>query len=180
MLRIERMLRFIKIHWFGLILTIIGVFYALIFILVFLSPRQDELKRGFIPCTETLVKEMFDCNGKAWCMSKAIVKNTGCDTKIVLEGFGNWVEGKQPTPWANYLFEPEIGKDQNKEEIHPELEEFYKDNRDIKADMEKLNKQWQELEKSFSDDKIAEVPVKKQEAEENKEETADEQTASKE
>lgn len=177
MLRIKSMLNFIKIHWFGLILSIVVIFYAAVFVVVFLSPRQDELKRGFIPCTEVLVKDMFDCNGKAWCMSKAIVKNTGCDTKIVLEGITSWVKGKQPTPWANYLFEPEMGKEQNEGEIHPELEEFYRDNRDIKADMEELDKKWQELEKSLADDKITEVPVKKQEVEESKEEVKDEKPA---
>ena len=174
------MLNFIKIHWFGLILSVVAVFYTAVFVMVFLSPRQDELKRGFIPCTEILVQDMFDCNGKAWCMSKAIVKNTGCDTKIVLEGLGDWVKGKQSTRWANYLFEPRMDKENNQDEKHPELEEFYRDNRDIKADMEKLNRQWQELEKSLPNDKITEVPVKEQAVKENKEEVKDEQTASKE
>ena len=139
------MLKFIKIHWFGLILSLLGVLYLWLVILVVLSPRQDKLNRGFIPCTKAMMTDFSACEkGKLWCLMKAVFSNTLCDAGVVLSGVENWAKNKQKTPWANYLFEPEVDKEPNQ---HPELTKFYEQNKNIRADMAKLYKASLELER---------------------------------
>lgn len=136
------MLKFLKYHWFGLIVSIIGGCYVLIFLLVLFAPKQDKLNRGFIPCTKTLVQEMFACtNNKAWCMSQSIIKNTWCDTKVIIGGIGAWLTGKQNTPWANYYFTPILENKGQKQDISPELQQFYDENPNIAEQMETLARQ---------------------------------------
>ena len=144
------MRNFLKIHWFGFIVSVFAVFYLTVFLLVLFAPREDKLNRGFIPCTKTLASEIFACEqNKAWCMSKAIVKNTWCDTLVVLDGFGAWVCGRQKTPWASYLFTPELLAEEPQAE---ELQQFYAENPDIAADMQKLHQDRQKLEQDLADD----------------------------
>ena len=83
------MLKFIKIHWFGLIVSLLGLAFLVFFILIALSPRQDKLERGFIPCTKNMMQQMLRCpaNQKAWCMTKAIAQNTLCDARVISSGF---------------------------------------------------------------------------------------------
>lgn len=77
--------------------------------MLFLAPRQDALKRGFIPCTEKLVIDIYSCErGKISCPLKYLWKDMKCNVKVILNGFGAWIKGSQPTPWANYLFEPKV------------------------------------------------------------------------
>ena len=143
------MRNFLKIHWFGFIISVFAVFYLTVFLLVLFAPREDGLNRGFIPCTKTLAAEIFACEqNKAWCMSKAIVKNTWCDTLVVLDGFGAWVRGRQKTPWANYLFTPEPFETEPPAE---ELQQFYAENPDIAADMQKLDQDRQKLEQDLAE-----------------------------
>lgn len=134
------MFNFIKIHWFGLLVSILALFYLLIFLVVLFAPGQDSLNRGFIPCTQNMTKEMFSCTeNKTWCMSKAVVKNTWCDVKIVARGFEDWVKGKQKTPWENYLFTPEEAAISQQPEM--DLQQFYEENQDIKSQMDELYRQ---------------------------------------
>lgn len=136
------MLKFLKYHWFGLIISVIGLCYLAVFLLVLFAPKQDKLNRGFIPCTKSLVQEMFACtDNKAWCMSKSIVKNTWCDTKVIAHGVAAWINGSQDTPWANYYFAAEPETEQNNEEISPELQQFYDENPNIAEQMETLARQ---------------------------------------
>lgn len=159
------MRNFIKIHWFGLLLSFISALFLGLMALVFYSPRQDTLKRGFIPCTQQLVKEVFACNEhKHWCMSKAIVKNTGCDFKVVLVGAKAWAEGKQPTPWSNYLFEPELPEPDVAED-DAAVQEYYAENPHSEEDMLKLQQDWDTLEKEWNNakaDSDSEVAVKEE------------------
>lgn len=146
------MRNFLKIHWFGFIISIFAVFYLTVFLLVLFAPREDNLNRGFIPCTQQLAQGIFACEkSKIWCMSKAIVKNTWCDVSVVLDGFGAWVRGNQATPWANYLFEPEL-PEKNSGEADESLQQFYAENPDIVGDMEKLDQERQKLEKQWEAD----------------------------
>lgn len=130
-------------------MSVFAVFYLTVFLLVLFAPREDKLNRGFIPCTKQLAEEIFSCTeNKTWCMSKAIVKNTWCDTLVVLDGFGAWVRGRQETPWANYLFTPEP-LDAAQNEPDAALTEFYAENPDIAGDMEKLHHDRQKLEQDI-------------------------------
>ena len=143
------MRNFIKIHWFGLLLSFISALFFFVMALVFYSPRQDSLNRGFIPCTQQLVKEVFACQEqKHWCMSKAIVKNTGCNFKVVFKGVTDWVGGKQPAPWSNYLFEPVLPEPDVAED-DAAVKEYYAENPHSAEDMLKLQQDWDNLEKEW-------------------------------
>lgn len=110
------------------------------------------MNRGFIPCTKMLVRELFACTeNKTWCMAKNIVKNTWCDTKVVLRGVENWAKGRQNTPWANYYFTPLEDSEQEKEDISPELKQYYEENPDIAKQMETLAQQSLEQKLNLED-----------------------------
>ena len=142
---------FIKHHWFGLIISLFMLAYLLVFVLVLFAPRYDEQKRGFIPCTEIMAEELIFCDSSAWCMLKTIAKNTWCDTNVVAKGFGQWIKGEQKTPWANYLFEPQLSQQNIASDVEPEesLQEFYEQTPDIEASMQNLRKLNQELEEQI-------------------------------
>lgn len=55
---------FVRQHWFGFIVTLVLLLSALLFLIVLFSPRQDNQKRGFIPCTETMAAALYDCRGR--------------------------------------------------------------------------------------------------------------------
>jgi len=102
-------MNFIKNHWFGIIISFIIFVFFLLFVLVLLSPRQDQQRRGFIPCTEVFVEELLQCEkNKVWCLIKSSVSNSWCDIKVIGNGFSMWAEGKQKFPWSNYIFTPDL------------------------------------------------------------------------
>ncbi|MBP1532321.1 MAG: hypothetical protein ILA52_02340 [Alphaproteobacteria bacterium] len=75
--------------------------------MMFLSPRQDALKRGFIPCTEKFVTDLNNCQrGGIGCLFKYLGADIKCNILVVGNGFKQWISGKQKTPWSNYLFVP--------------------------------------------------------------------------
>lgn len=94
--------------------TVFGVlFFGVVYLTVvmYLSPRQDMQERGFIPCTKQLVVALQDCPaGKLGCPFKLLAKDMACNIGVVGTGAVAWVKGKQPTPWANYLFEPQLSE----------------------------------------------------------------------
>lgn len=149
------MLERLKRHWFGYLITLMIVFYTIIFTLVMISPRQDSLNRGFVPCTKEMISQMMSCQDhKAWCMSKAIIQNTGCDTLVILDGLGAFIKGNQKTPWENYLFTPEI----ETPDIDTDLEQYYNENPMLKEEMERLKEKHLELEKKLEEIKNDELP----------------------
>lgn len=90
----------------------LGLFCVFVFYMtsvMFLSPRQDALKRGFIPCTEALVNNLTYCQkGKIFCPLQYLGKDLVCNTKVVWNGLILWGKGVQKTPWNNYLYTPVI------------------------------------------------------------------------
>lgn len=90
----------------------LGVFVSgVVFLttMLFVSPRQDALKRGFIPCTEKLVVDISMCErGEILCPLKHLWQDTKCNGGVVFSGFGAWIKGEQSTPWENYLFKPQL------------------------------------------------------------------------
>ena len=77
---------FVRQHWFGFIVTLVLLLSALLFLIVLFSPRQDNQKRGFIPCTETMAAALYDCRGRSFCMLGAILENSRCDAAVGLSG----------------------------------------------------------------------------------------------
>ena len=98
--------KFWKIVYYGCLSTFVFLVTYLT-VMLFISPRQDALHRGFIPCTQKLVVDMYACeSGEVFCPLKFLWQDTKCNVGVVFNGFGAWVKGEQKTPWANYLFEP--------------------------------------------------------------------------
>lgn len=144
-------MNFIKIHWFGLLTSLVVLFFVLVFVLVLFSPRHDLQKRGFIPCTEEMVSDMFSCESKVSCMLGVVTKNSICDSKVIIIGMKSWIYGQQKTPWANYFFIPELAPAQ---ETDAGLQEFYDENPHVTANMEELRKLNQNLEKEVEKEAI--------------------------
>lgn len=135
----------LKHHWFSLIIWTIISFFFFLFMLILLSPRQDIQKRGFIPCTETMVKELINCEqNKFICLLKVSLRNSWCDLKVVSKGFANWSKGIQKTPWSNYIFIPELPEDPDFDK--KAREEYLKNNPDMATEMQQLKKLSEELE----------------------------------
>lgn len=120
---------FFKILYYYLLLMLI-LFTAYLTIVLTLSPKQDRLKRGFIPCTEQLVIGVSDCErGTVTCPLKHLWQDLTCNTGVILDGFGAWIRGKQPRPWSSYLYEPEP--------LLPQDDDY---EGDVAADMAELEK----------------------------------------
>ena len=136
---------FIKNYWFGLLVAIPVAIYIIVFFLVLASPKQDTLKRGFIPCTEKMAAALIDCRKEKFCLLKEVIANSWCNIRIVGRGINLWLQGRQPTPWANYMFEPETSAPPEK--MPPELADFYQKDGDIAKNMLNLKQKNRELEK---------------------------------
>ncbi len=142
---------FLKRRWFGFIVSLIVAAFILVFLIVLFAPRQDVQKRGFIPCTEIMARELLSCSeNKAVCMLGAVMKNTWCDAGVIYEGFADWIKGRQPAPWSNYYFTPELPA--SAETDDEELREFYDQTPDVGLSMQKLLEQNRRLEENIGRD----------------------------
>lgn len=132
---------FLRYYWFGLLMSFILLIGFLFFLLVILSPRYDSQKRGFIPCTEELAQNLASCKAenKYSCGIKHILKHSWCNVQVIGQGFSAWWQGKQQTPWANYIFEPENA------EVQPE--NFFEPGRHPDMELKHLQKLNEEIEK---------------------------------
>ena len=98
--------KFFKLLYYYCLVFFVA-FITYMTIVMYISPRQDAEKRGFIPCTEELVQNLTGCEtGKLGCAFGFLWNDMKCNVSVVLNGLGAWTKGQQPTPWANYLFKP--------------------------------------------------------------------------
>lgn len=147
-------MRFIKQHWFNLLMVLL-IFLAMgETLLIAFSPREDAQKRGFIPCTQQLAEHVANCQGSLWCTTKAVVKNSWCDSKVIGQGIKLWLQGKQSNPWSNYYFTPDLSHIETALNENTEL--FYQENPNYIEDFEKLKQKHQKLEESINHDKTEE------------------------
>lgn len=124
-------------HWFGFLVTMFLILVTAYFVVVFVSPRYDLQKRGFIPCTEQMATQIATCSqSRISCTFGAIWENNICDLKVIVQGWQNWRMGSQPRPWSNYLFEPETLTDDPEDD--PALQNFFQENPDLDQEMQKL------------------------------------------
>ena len=138
-------MNFLRHHWFGVITGLVIFAFLSLFMLILLSPRQDALRRGFIPCTEEFVEDILTCEkNKVWCLLKYSAKNSWCDFKVVGIGFAKWAKGEQDHPWSNYIFIPQLPTNDDFDE--KARAEYLKNNADISIEMEELKKLNKELE----------------------------------
>ena len=143
-------MNFIKYHWFNLLIALIIIFVMGFTILIALSPREDLQNRGFIPCTQELADTITSCQGNMWCSTKAIIKNSACDAKVIGDGIKLWIAGKQKTPWSNYIFTPDLTPTDDILQKNTEL--FYQENPNFLEDFAKVKQEHQKLEESIPDD----------------------------
>ncbi len=99
----------IKEYWFGILLLIGAVLFLLFVALVAAAPHDDAQMRGFTPCTYEMAEELSLQGGqkKIWGVLGAVTDSYFCYAGVVWSGVGLWLDGKQPTPWTNYLFASE-------------------------------------------------------------------------
>ena len=143
-------MKFLKNHWFNILIALLIIITMGQTLLVAFSPREDKLERGFIPCTKQLTINIINCQSKIWCVTKAVVQNGGCDAKVIMQGIKLWLKGEQSTPWDNYFFQPDLSHLDNDLSEHSEL--FYKENPNYLQDFELVMQDHQKLEESNSHD----------------------------
>lgn len=152
-------MNFIKRYWFGGVLTTLICCFVILFVLLVISPKQDAKNRGFVKCTQLMITSLSDCNRSIWCSVKTISENTWCNVKVVAEGVKLWLDNKQPTPWANYLFEPQIIENSFFDE--EAIEEYLKNNPDVKKEMMRLDELRKGLENEENNQEFKEEMLPK-------------------
>ena len=141
-------MRWFKEYWFGLFMSVFTLIAVLYVTIIFISPRYDIQRRGFIPCTEKLAQNIAACpDGALFCTMQAILNNNLCDMEVIGQGVKNWLNGKQDKPWSNYIFEPELigGLPGNDD---PDLEEIYQQHSNFAEEMAKLKQLEQEQQQN--------------------------------
>ena len=98
----------IKEYWFGGLIGIFMLLFLVFVVVIAIAPHNDDEQRGFGVCTTDMAYElnMYGGQKKIWGVMGAIFDSYVCYIKVMRDGVHNWVEGKQKTPWENYLFEP--------------------------------------------------------------------------
>lgn len=99
----------IREYWFGGLMALFVVLFLLFVAIVATAPHNDAKMRGFAPCTYVMAEELSAAAGgrKVWEVMTVIGRGYLCYAGVMRKGVAFWVDGKQPTPWANYMFEPE-------------------------------------------------------------------------
>lgn len=103
------MLKYFKEYWFVLLQVALIVFIALFLLVVVLAPHNDRKMRGFTPCTYVMAAELERASRQRQFSDVffTIFKSYVCYAGVIADGGRLWLDGKQKTPWANFLFEPE-------------------------------------------------------------------------
>lgn len=153
----QKILNFVHRWWFAGLITLIISFGVVFSLLILVSPRQDNQNRGFIPCTQEMARGMMSCpsDGKMVCFAGYVLKNVWCDVRVIGRGIKLWVKGEQPAPWSNYIFTPDLRPldDEGNPVDDEELQEFYRQNPDMRGDMQKLMEMHNKLNEELDNDK---------------------------
>lgn len=101
------------------------VLFLLFVAVVAAAPHNDAQMRGFAPCTYTMAEDLNAGAGskKMWQVISAVSHGYLCYAGVMREGVELWAAGRQPTPWANYMFEAEtyLAKSGESEPLSEEL-----------------------------------------------------------
>lgn len=122
------MVKKIKEYWFGILISLIVLVGLSFSLIIVLSPHADGKMRGFAPCTYALAINLSNQSGqnKMWGVVSAVTHANLCYAGVIREGVELWVKGKQSTPWANYIYEPEPFYDDK--DVEPISEDLLKAN----------------------------------------------------
>ncbi len=133
------MIRFLRRFWFELILAFVVLVFLVFAAVIIAAPHNDAKMRGFTPCTYEMAFRISsgDMNDSHLTMGQNRPKvtevlsmiTTGylCYLKVFRDGFKQYLKNQQPTPWANYLFTPEVF-DEDNTEVEPFSEDLLKAN----------------------------------------------------
>ena len=96
-------------YLYYIFLTLFVAFVTYLTAVLFAAPRKDALDRGFILCTKQLVGELSDYeSSRIGRLFGVLWRDMKCNIGVIVDGGIYWIQGKQKTPWANYLFEPQL------------------------------------------------------------------------
>lgn len=98
----------IKEYWFSGLIGIFMFLFIIFVTIVAIAPHNDEKERGFSKCTYEMSYELnvYGSQKKIWGIVGAIFNSYVCYINVMRDGFHNFIDGKQSTPWENYLFTP--------------------------------------------------------------------------
>lgn len=154
------MIHFVKLHWFGLILSFLVALFVGVTVLLMIAPKQDLQERGFIPCTLAMIDELSNCERKIVCSIAAITHNSWCDFKVIGKGLVQWLSGTQTRPWSNYIFTPQLPED---EFIDQDARtEYLKQYPNTLQEMQKLKQLGKELENEQNNISVDESELPKE------------------
>ena len=93
------------------------------------APHIDQKQRGFSPCTYQMAETFqYSSDISFWQTVMTINKGYLCYASVMWQGFKLFVKGEQKTPWANYMFEPELEEIPFEEDGEPFSEDLLKAN----------------------------------------------------
>ena len=111
------MIKFIKNYWFELLLGLCLVLFLLFSLVVGIAPHNDAKGRGFTKCTSEMIFVLQQTDKLSVMKAvKMVGEGYWCYALVMKEGVTLFVEGKQKTPWSNYLFEEERFDDEQGDE----------------------------------------------------------------
>lgn len=100
--------KFMRDFWFELLLGLIVVLFLLFSVVIAVSVHDDAEGRGFTKCTSKMVMDIQTADDFSLMRAIGLVGSGYlCYFSIIGEGAKLFIEHKQSTPWANYLFKPE-------------------------------------------------------------------------
>lgn len=137
-------MNFIKNHWFGALIWMWTIIFALFMAVVLLSPHHDLKNRGFTFCTQKLSEDLALCERFSLCTTKTIFYNTWCDIKVIAKSFRDWYDGKNAYPWSGFLFKPATIQQSFFDD--EEIKEYMQEHPDTLAEMEQLKILGKDLE----------------------------------
>ena len=103
------MVKFIKDYWFGILVSGMVLVCMLFAAIIAVAPHNDADMRGFTPCTYQMADELGQSTKPEFKqLFKVISAGYGCYLTVMKEGMTAYIDGKQKTPWSNYLFVPTV------------------------------------------------------------------------
>lgn len=150
------MIKFLKQFWFEVILAFVILVFLVFMAIIIAAPHNDAKMRGFAPCTYEMafrinygntnnphLAEKGQTHPKVVDVLSIITIGYVCYLKVIKDGFYQYLENQQPTPWANYFFTPEI-LSENDADVEPFSEDLLRANM---LDDEETMSSWQSISK---------------------------------
>lgn len=145
-------MKFLKTHWFGILLSCWFLLLSLFVVIVILSPHHDAENRGFAYCTHGLIEKIGNCENAGLCVAGAILHNTWCDIGIIKQSFVDWLDDKHRYPWSGYIFKPELPVAQSAYFDENEIKEYMQEYPDTAQEMEKLKQLRKDMENARNEE----------------------------